>query len=80
MPMRLAQSTAAILPMRDARGGSVPVLHVMTERAVVHDVIELDHAVVPGAEMPVALLGDRRLDGHDSSRTRVYGSNGAGER
>ena len=32
----------------------VPVLNVMTDRAVVHDVIQLDHAVVPRAQV---LLG-----------------------
>ena len=33
----------------------VPVLHVMADRAVVHDVIQLDRAVVPHAQMPLDL-------------------------
>ena len=81
MPMRLAQSTAAILPTRDrcAMVG-VPVLHVMADRAVMHDVIQLDRAVVPRAQVLLAPLPASPEAAARRSRSVVYASNGAGDR
>ena len=44
--MRLAQSTAATRPIADGAGIGVVVLHVVADRAVVDDVVQLDHAVL----------------------------------
>ena len=44
--MRLAVSTAATCPMRDAPAVGMVVLHVMADGAVVDHVVEHDHAVV----------------------------------
>ena len=52
MPMRLAPSTAAIWPMRDSAAIGEGVLHMMAERAVVHDMIQFDDAVVGRAQAP----------------------------
>ena len=50
--MRLAQSTAAMRADLGLAGVGVVVLHVMPDRAVVHDVIQLDHAGIRRAKPP----------------------------
>ena len=63
---------------RDCVG--VRVLHVMADRAVVDDVIQLDRAVVRGAQAAI-LLGVRdAVDRRDDVVVHRQRSNGAGER
>ena len=47
--MRLAQSTAATRPISDVAVIRVIVLHVVADRAVMHDVIQLDDAACSSA-------------------------------
>ena len=56
--MRLAQSTAATRPISDGARVGVVVLHVMSDRTVVDDVVQRDHAGVRGAQ-PALLLVSR---------------------
>ena len=46
--------------------GGMSVLHVVSERAVVHDMVERDGTVIPGLEATFALVGrDRVIDRRD---------------
>ena len=54
--MRLAQSTAATRPISDAPSIGVVVLHVVADRAVMHDVVQRDHAACWSARKASALL------------------------
>ncbi len=65
--MRLAQSTAATRPISESPAIRVVVLHVMADRAVMDDVIQLDDAGVGGAQ-PALLLVRRHVLRRSASR------------